>query len=76
MEERVGQFEAENKLVEAQRLRGRTKYDMEMMSEMGTCPGIENYSRHLDGRRPGDPPSTLLDFFPDDFLLFIDESHV
>ncbi len=76
LEERVAELEAQNKLVEAQRLRGRTRYDMEMMLEMGTCPGIENYSRHLDGRAPGEPPHTLLDFFPDDFLLFIDESHV
>ena len=76
LEERVAEMEAQKQLVEAQRLRGRTKYDLEMMSEMGTCAGIENYSRHLDGRQPGDPPSTLLDFFPDDFMLFIDESHV
>ncbi|MEN6626723.1 MAG: excinuclease ABC subunit UvrB [Candidatus Sumerlaeia bacterium] len=76
LEERLTELEAENKLVEAQRLRGRTRYDMEMMSEMGMCQGIENYSRHLDRRRPGEPPSTLLDFFPDDFLMIIDESHV
>jgi excinuclease ABC subunit B len=76
MEERVTELEAANKLVEAQRLRGRTKYDMEIMREMGACPGIENYSRHLDGRKAGEPPSTLLDYFPDDYLLFIDESHV
>ncbi len=76
LEERVGEMEAQKQLVEAQRLRGRTKYDLEMMLEMGTCAGIENYSRHLDGRQPGDPPSTLLDFFPDDFMLFVDESHV
>ena len=75
MEERVTELEAQTKLVEAQRIRGRTRYDIEMMAEMGTCQGIENYSRHLDGRNPGEPPSTLLDFFPDDFLLFIDESH-
>jgi excinuclease ABC subunit B len=76
MEERVGELEAQHKLVEAQRLRGRTRYDIEIMHEMGVCPGIENYSRHLDGRKPGEPPHTLLDFFPADFLLFIDESHV
>ena len=76
LEERVSELEGQNKLVEAQRLRGRTRYDMEMMKEMGVCPGIENYSRHLDGRKAGDPPYTLLDFFPEDFILFIDESHV
>jgi excinuclease ABC subunit B len=76
LEQHVGEQEALQKLVEAQRLRGRVQYDLEMMSEMGTCAGIENYSRHLDGRKPGDPPSTLLDYFPDDFLVFIDESHV
>jgi excinuclease ABC subunit B len=66
----------QNKLVEAQRLEQRTKYDMEMIREMGYCSGIENYSRHFDGRRAGDAPSTLLDYFPDDFLVFIDESHI
>jgi excinuclease ABC subunit B len=76
LEERVTQLEADKRLVEAQRLRGRTRYDMEMINEMGTCPGIENYSRHLDGRKPGEPPSTLIDYFPHDFLLFVDESHV
>jgi excinuclease ABC subunit B len=76
LEERVAELEAANKLVEAQRLRSRTRYDMETMAELGACPGIENYSRHIDGRRPGEPPHTLLDFFPDDYLLFIDESHV
>ena len=76
LEERVHEFESQNKLVEAQRLRGRTKYDMEMMAEMGSCPGIENYSRHLDGRAPGSRPNTLLDYFPEDFLLIVDESHV
>ena len=76
LEERVSELEAQNKLVEAQRLRGRTRYDMEMITEMGACPGIENYSRHLDGRRPGEPPHTLMDYFPEDFVLFIDESHV
>ena len=67
---------SENKLLEAQRLEQRTNYDLEMMSEMGFCSGIENYSRHLEGRAEGTTPSTLLDYFPDDFLLFIDESHV
>jgi excinuclease ABC subunit B len=65
-----------NKLVEAQRLEQRTKYDIEMIREMGYCSGIENYSRHFDGRKPGEPPSTLLDYFPEDFMIFIDESHV
>lgn len=63
-------------LVEAQRLEQRTLYDIEMMQEIGYCQGIENYSRYFDGRRPGDPPFTLLDYFPDDFLMIIDESHV
>jgi excinuclease ABC subunit B len=66
----------ENRLVEAQRLEERTLYDLEMMNELGYCNGIENYSRHLTGRSPGEPPPTLLDYFPDDFLLFIDESHI
>ncbi len=66
----------EGKLVEAQRLRQRTRYDIEMMQEIGFCSGIENYSRYFDGRRPGEPPFTLLDYFPDDFILFIDESHM
>ncbi|MBK1790124.1 excinuclease ABC subunit UvrB [Persicirhabdus sediminis] len=76
MEERVKWFEKNDQLVEAQRLRMRTEYDIEMMQEMGFCQGIENYSRHLTGRRPGATPYTLLDFFPDDFLLLVDESHV
>jgi excinuclease ABC subunit B len=76
LEERVAWFEKHNKLVEAQRLRMRTEYDLEMMNEMGFCPGIENYSRHLTGRPPGARPYTLLDFFPKGFLTFIDESHV
>ncbi len=75
LDERVAAFEKENKLLEAQRLRMRTDYDLEMMAEMGFCQGIENYSRHLTGREPGARPHTLLDFFPDDFLLMIDESH-
>jgi excinuclease ABC subunit B len=73
---RLAEFRAENKLLEAQRLEQRTMYDLELLDEMGFCPGIENYSRHLTGRNPGDPPPTLLSYFPDDFLLFIDESHV
>ncbi len=76
LEERVAEFEAQGKLLEAQRLLQRTTYDLEMLSEMGYCSGIENYSRHLDGREPGEPPYTLLDFFPGDFLVFIDESHI
>ncbi|MDA8038799.1 MAG: excinuclease ABC subunit UvrB [Actinomycetota bacterium] len=74
--ERLRELESEKKLLEAQRLRMRTEHDLEMLAEVGTCSGIENYSRHLDGRRPGDPPYTLLDYFPDDWLLVIDESHV
>ncbi len=73
---RVAQLRAEQKLLEAQRLEQRTLYDLEMLSEMGFCNGIENYSRHLTGRAPGEPPPTLLNYFPDDWLLFIDESHV
>ena len=69
-------FREQGKLVEAQRLEARTRYDIEMMLETGRCPGIENYSRHLSGRAPGDPPETLYDFFPDEFLLIVDESHV
>ena len=74
-DEQVAKFEKEGKLLEAQRLRMRTDYDLEMMAEMGFCQGIENYSRHLTGREPGARPYTLLDFFPRDFLLMIDESH-
>lgn len=76
LEERIAEFEKEGKVLEAQRLRMRTEYDIEMMQEMGFCQGIENYSRHLSGREPGSTPGTLLDFFPEDFLLFADESHV
>ena len=76
MEERVSFFEGENKLVEAQRLKQRTMYDIEMMQELGYCSGIENYSRVIEGRPVGSPPHTLLDYFPKDFVLFIDESHV
>jgi excinuclease ABC subunit B len=74
--ERVAVLRAEHKLLEAQRLEQRTRYDLELLAEMGFCPGIENYSRHLDGRAPGQPPYTLLDYFPEDYLLVIDESHV
>ncbi len=76
LEERLEWFESEGKLLEAQRLRMRTTYDLEMLKEIGTCAGVENYSRHIDGRGPGTPPNTLLDYFPDDFVLVIDESHV
>ena len=76
MEARVAELKAADRLVEAQRLEQRTRYDMEMMQEIGYCQGIENYSRYFDGRAPGQPPFTLLDYFPKDFLLMIDESHV
>ena len=76
MEERVKWFEEHGKLIEAQRIRQRTTYDMEMMKELGYCSGIENYSRVISNRAPGSPPMTLIDYFPDDFLLMIDESHV
>ena len=76
MLDRVAEFQAEGKLIEAQRIAERTKYDMEMLREVGFCSGIENYSRILSGRKPGSTPFTLLDYFPDDFLLFVDESHV
>src|SRR5918995_1001356 len=76
LEQRLGELERHNKLLEAQRLRMRTSYDIEMMRQIGTCSGIENYSRHIDGRGPGSPPNCLLDYFPEDFLLVIDESHV
>ena len=75
-EERVAQLKKQGKLLEAQRLEMRTTYDLEMLRQVGVCPGIENYSRHFDGREKGTPPHTLLDFFPDDFLLVLDESHV
>ncbi len=75
MEERVALFESENKLIEAQRIKQRTMYDIEMMQELGYCSGIENYSRVIEGRPVGSPPHTLLDYFPKDFVLFIDESH-
>ena len=76
LEMRLIDLKNDGKLLEAQRLSARTRYDVEMMNEVGYCPGIENYSRHLDGRAPGDPPYTLIDYFPEDFLLMIDESHV
>jgi excinuclease ABC subunit B len=76
LDERVKELRVEHKLLEAQRLEQRTRYDLELLAEMGFCPGIENYSRHLDGREPGEPPYTLLDYFPDDYLLVVDESHV
>ena len=75
-DEQVVKFRAENKLIEAQRIAQRTAYDLEMMTEIGFCNGIENYSRVIQGRAPGSPPTTLLDYFPEDFLMFIDESHV
>jgi excinuclease ABC subunit B len=75
LEQRIVQLESQNKLLEAQRLRMRTEYDLEMLQEMGFCNGIENYSRHLSGRPPGSRPYTIIDFFPDDFLTVIDESH-
>ena len=74
--ERLSELEAQGNLLEAQRLRMRTTYDLEMMRQVGSCSGIENYSRHIDGRGPGTPPNCLLDYFPEDFLLVIDESHV
>ena len=74
--ERIAEFEKEGRLLEAQRIAQRTRYDIEMMREIGYCQGIENYSRYFDGRRPGDAPYTLLDYFKDDFLVMIDESHV
>jgi excinuclease ABC subunit B len=73
---RLSELESANKLLEAQRLRMRTTYDLEMMEQIGFCSGIENYSMHMDGRQPGEPPNTLLDYFPDDFVVIIDESHV
>ena len=73
---RLAELEGQGKLLEAQRLRMRTTYDLEMMRQVGSCAGIENYSRHIDGREPGSPPNCLLDYFPEDFLLIVDESHV
>ncbi|MEG9225846.1 excinuclease ABC subunit UvrB [Aeromicrobium sp. Sec7.5] len=76
LDERLGELDAEGKLLEAQRLRMRTTYDLEMMQQIGTCNGIENYSRHMDARQPGSPGNCLLDYFPEDFVLVLDESHV
>ncbi len=76
LKERIDYFRVENKLLEAQRIEERTNFDLEMMLEIGYCNGIENYSRHLTGRNAGDPPPTLIDYFPDDYLMFIDESHI
>jgi len=76
LRERLISFKKDNRLVEAQRLEQRTLYDLEMIEEIGYCNGIENYSRHLDGRKAGQPPATLIDYFPEDFILFIDESHI
>jgi excinuclease ABC subunit B len=76
LEERLVQFRQEGKLLEAQRLSARTRFDMEMLLEVGHCPGIENYARWFSGRKPGEPPYTLIDFFPEDFLMIVDESHV
>lgn len=76
MEQQVQAFTAEGKLLEAQRIQQRTQYDMEMLQEVGMCKGIENYSAVLSGRAPGSTPTTLLDYFPKDFILMVDESHV
>jgi excinuclease ABC subunit B len=76
LKERIEYFHNEKKLIEVQRIEERTHFDLEMIQELGYCNGIENYSRHLTGRNPGEPPPTLMDYFPDDFLLFIDESHI
>ena len=76
LQERVAEFEQRGQLLEAQRIKMRTTYDVEMLQQIGTCAGVENYSRHIDGREPGSPPNCLLDYFPEDFLLVIDESHV
>lgn len=76
LEERVKSFKDDDKLLEAQRIEQRTKYDIEMLKEIGFCQGIENYSRHITGRKPGEKPYTLMDFFPDDYLIIVDESHV
>src|SRR5438034_5309917 len=73
---RLGELDQAGKLLEAQRLRMRTTYDIEMMRQVGSCSGIENYSMHIDGRLPGSAPNCLLDYFPEDFVLVIDESHV
>jgi excinuclease ABC subunit B len=75
LDQRLLEMRKENKIVEAHRLEQRTRYDIEMLWEMGYCSGVENYSRHLGGRKAGERPAVLLDFFPDDFIVFIDESH-
>ena len=72
----IDRFNSENKLLEAQRIEQRTRYDLEMISELGMCSGIENYSRYFDGRKQGEAPYTLIDFFPEDFLMIVDESHI
>ena len=76
LKERIAFFRAENRFIETQRIEERTNFDLEMIQELGYCNGIENYSRHLTGRAAGDPPPTLLDYFPEDYLMFIDESHI
>ena len=76
LDERVKYFKGEDKLIEAQRIAERTNFDIEMMRETGFCSGIENYTRHLNFAKPGEPPMTLIDFFPDDFLIIVDESHI
>ena len=76
MKEQVAYFKSEDKLLEAQRIAERTNFDVEMMRETGFCSGIENYSRHLIGSKPGEPPCTLMDYFPDEFLVIVDESHI
>src|SRR5207253_3218199 len=76
MEERVRELEGQGKLLEAERIQQRTRYDLEMLRETGFCSGVENYSRHLSRREPGSQPWTLLDYFPDDFLIIVDESHM
>src|ERR1019366_9235813 len=76
LRERIEFFQRENRLVECQRIEQRTRFDLEMMNEMGFCKGIENYSRHLSGRQAGEPPPTLIDYLPHDALMIIDESHV
>src|SRR5699024_10940019 len=76
LEERIAFFAARGQLLEKQRISERTRYDLEMLKTLGYCNGIENYSRYLENRPPGSPPATLLDYFPDDFLVFLDESHV
>ena len=76
LQTRLKELRDDNRLLEAQRLQQRTAYDLEMLENMGYCNGIENYSRHLDGRKPGEPPYTLIDYFPKDMLCIIDESHV